>query len=177
MAVQFRASIPVPGSEPRARASVQPGSNTPSSSSPNSILRLKDGAEALRNSILVPADPSSSAIPTIIQPPKDKSRLPGLPQIAQQPGTLASFAYAFGRRLAKTVNGAATQFLYDGLDIAQQLEAQRTTTYLRSLAIDETLGLSNPDGAFFLTADALGSTLYSGTSEIQRRLIARSLGL
>ena len=25
--------------------------------------------------------------------------------------------------------------------------------------------------------DALGSTLYSGTSEIQRRLIARSLGL
>jgi len=77
----------------------------------------------------------------------------------EQPGTLASFAYAFGRRLAKTVNGAATQFLYDGLDIAQQLEAQRTTTYLRSLAIDETLGLSNPDGAFFLTADALGSTL------------------
>jgi len=57
------------------------------------------------------------------------------------------------------VNGAATQFLYDGLDIAQQLEAQRTTSYLRSLAIDETLGLSNPEGTFFLTADALGSTV------------------
>src|SRR5438309_8856059 len=36
---------------------------------------------------------------------------------------------------------------YDGLDVAQQLEPQRTTTYLRSLAIDETLGLSNPDGS------------------------------
>ncbi len=77
----------------------------------------------------------------------------------EQPGTLASFAYAFGRRAAKTVNGAATQFLYDGLDIAQQLEAQRITSYLRSLAIDETLGLTSPDGAFFLTADALGSTV------------------
>src|SRR5207249_6136188 len=84
-----------------------------------------------------------------------RDRLVGL----EQPGTVASFAYAFGRRLAKTVNGAATQFLYDGLDIAQQLEAQHTTSYLRSLAIDETLGLSNPDGTFFLTADALGSTV------------------
>jgi RHS repeat-associated protein len=77
----------------------------------------------------------------------------------EQPGTLASFAYAFGRRLAKTVNGAAAQFLYDGLDIAQQLEAQRTTSYLRSLVIDETLGLTNPDGAFFFTTDALGSAV------------------
>ncbi len=55
------------------------------------------------------------------------------------------------------MNGAATQFLYDGLDIAQQLEAQRTTSYLRTLAIDETIGLTNPDGPFFLTADALAS--------------------
>lgn len=77
----------------------------------------------------------------------------------EQPGTLVSFAYAFGRRLAKTVNGAATQFLYDRLDIAQQLTPEGTTSYLRSLAIDETVGLTNPDGTFFLTADALGSTL------------------
>src|SRR5204862_363649 len=34
-----------------------------------------------------------------------------------------------------------------------------TTSYLRSLAIDETLGLTSPDGTFFLTADALGSTV------------------
>ena len=43
--------------------------------------------------------------------------------------------------------------------MVQQLEPQRTTSYLRSLAIDETLGLTSPDGTFFLTADALGSTV------------------
>ena len=43
---------------------------------------------------------------------------------------MASFAYVFDRRLAKTVIGAATQFLYDGPNIAQQVERQRTTSYL-----------------------------------------------
>ena len=57
------------------------------------------------------------------------------------------------------MNGVATQFLYDGLDIAQQVEAQGSTSYLRSLALDEMLGVANPDGSFFLTAGALGSTL------------------
>jgi len=38
-----------------------------------------------------------------------------------------------------------------GLDVAQQFESQRTVSYLRSLAVDETLGLVNPDGSFFLT--------------------------
>ncbi|HKA59869.1 MAG TPA: RHS repeat-associated core domain-containing protein, partial [Gemmatimonadales bacterium] len=84
-----------------------------------------------------------------------RDRLIGL----EQAGTAASFVYAFGRRNAKTVNGAATQFLYDGLDLAQQVEAQRTTNYLRALSIDETLGFTNPDGTFFLTTDALGSTV------------------
>ena len=77
----------------------------------------------------------------------------------EQPGTLASFAYAFGRRLSKTVNGVPAQFLYDGLDIAQQVTAEGPTTYLRSLAIDEMLGLANQDGTFFSIADPLGSTL------------------
>src|SRR5436190_990853 len=91
MAVQSRVSVvPAPGSEPRAHASVQTGSNTPSSPSPNYILPLQNGAEALSNSILVPAIRSSSAIPTIIQPSKDKSRLPGLPEIAEQPAILAN---------------------------------------------------------------------------------------
>jgi len=77
----------------------------------------------------------------------------------EQPGTLASFAYAFGRRLGKTVNGTSTQFLYDGFDIAQQVTPEGTTSYLRALAIDETLGLTTSDGVFFLMADPLGSTL------------------
>jgi RHS repeat-associated protein len=57
------------------------------------------------------------------------------------------------------VNGVTTQFLYDGVDIAQQFESQRTTSYLRSLAVDETLGLTRPDASFYLIADGLGSAL------------------
>src|SRR3972149_5130553 len=77
----------------------------------------------------------------------------------ETPGTLASFAYAFGRRLGKTVNGASTQFLYDGFDITQQVTPEGPTSYLRSLAIDETLGLTTPDASFSSIADALGSTV------------------
>ena len=36
------------------------------------------------------------------------------------PGVAASFQHdAFGRRKGKTVNGATTAFLYDGLDVGQ----------------------------------------------------------
>ena len=82
----------------------------------------------------------------------------------ETPGALASFAYAFGRRLSKTVNGTTTQFLYDGLDIAQQVTAEGMTSYLRSLVIDETLGLTTPDGISFLIGDALGSAV--GVSDL-----------
>ena len=78
----------------------------------------------------------------------------------EAPGTLATFTYAFGRRIAKAVNGIPTQFIYDGLDIAQQIAPQGTTTaYLRSPAIDQMLGLMSGDGSFFAIADPLGSTL------------------
>ena len=77
----------------------------------------------------------------------------------EQPGILASFAYAFGRRLSKTVNGVPTQYLYDGLDVAQQFTPGETTSYLRSLAVDELLGLTTAEGSVFPIADALGSTL------------------
>jgi len=58
------------------------------------------------------------------------------------PRTLARFAYVFDRRVAKTVIGAATQFLYDGPNIAQQVERQRTTSYLCSPAGRENDGLT-----------------------------------
>lgn len=77
----------------------------------------------------------------------------------EAPGTVASFEYAFGRRIAKAIDGVPTRFLYDGTDVVQQLEPHGTTGYLRSLAIDEMLGLSGQDGSFFSIADALGSTL------------------
>jgi RHS repeat-associated protein len=77
----------------------------------------------------------------------------------QAPGTQAAFAYAFGRRLAKTVNGIETRYFSGGLDVAQQMDAQGTTAFLRSLAIDELLALAGPQGTFAPVADALGSPL------------------
>lgn len=77
----------------------------------------------------------------------------------EQPGTVASFTYAFDRRLNKTTNGSAIQFLFDDFDIAQQVEVSGTTSYLRSASLDEALTLTNHDGTFFIITDALGSTL------------------
>ena len=38
-------------------------------------------------------------------------------------GIAASFQYdAFGRRINKSVNGPTTEFLYDGLNVVQELE-------------------------------------------------------
>jgi len=75
------------------------------------------------------------------------------------PGTRATFAYAFGRRIGKVVNGVPTQFLYDGSEIVQQLDAQRPTSYLRTLTTDEAVGLSHVEGNFFLITDALRSAM------------------
>jgi RHS repeat-associated protein len=77
----------------------------------------------------------------------------------EAPGTLASFGYLGGHRTSKVINGAATQFLYDGLDVSQQIETGRTRTYLRTPSIDETVGTSTPDGSFAFIHDALGNTL------------------
>jgi hypothetical protein len=128
MAVQFRASmVTVLGSEPRTRGSVEIRSNTPSSPPPNSMLPLQDGAEALSSSILVPANPSSSAIPTKMQPQKDTSRLLGSPQIPQQPTTLAiAFAQSFRDRAVQL----ATAYLW----LAEQNGRNRTS--IASVASD-----------------------------------------
>ena len=44
-------------------------------------------------------------------------------------------------------------------DITQQLTPEGTTSFLRSLAIDEMLSVANSNGSFFSIADPLGSTL------------------
>ena len=75
------------------------------------------------------------------------------------PGTRATFAYAFGRRIGKVVNDVPTHFLYDGPEIVQQLDAQGPTSYLRTPTTDEAVGLSHPEGTFFLIADALKSVV------------------
>jgi RHS repeat-associated protein len=72
----------------------------------------------------------------------------------------ASFAYdALGRRAAKTLNGQATSFLYDGLEIIREIGENGDAVYLRTLAVDETLARSDVSGTFAYLADALGSTM------------------
>jgi RHS repeat-associated protein len=74
----------------------------------------------------------------------------------------ASFKYdALGRRIEKTVNGATKQYLYDGLDIVQEIEGSAVTAnYIRTLNIDEPLARIKADGSVrYYQQDALGSVI------------------
>lgn len=77
------------------------------------------------------------------------------------PNLTASFKYdPLGRRIEKTVNAQTTQYLYDIDDIVQEVEGGSvTTTYLRSLFIDEAHGILTHDGIYYYIYDALGSTI------------------
>jgi RHS repeat-associated protein len=72
----------------------------------------------------------------------------------------ASFVYdALGRRVSKTINGATTQYLYDGNDIMAEIQyGAISAMYLRSLNIDEPFLRSSSIAEYYHT-DALGSTL------------------
>jgi RHS repeat-associated protein len=68
----------------------------------------------------------------------------------------ASFSYdALGRRRAKTVNGAATTFQYDGVDILRD----STATYLHGPGIDDVLSRTITSGNEYFLKDHLGSTI------------------
>ncbi len=88
-----------------------------------------------------------------------------LTQIAQGKTTTASFVYdAFGRRASKTISGATTQFLYDGLNPVQELAAGNppasvTANLLTGLGIDEYFSRSDASGTMAFLRDALGSTI------------------
>ena len=77
------------------------------------------------------------------------------------PGLTAVFQYdALGRRSAKTINGATTQFLYDRLNPVQELSGPTVTAnLLTGLGIDEYFNRTDAAGARTLLTDALGSTL------------------
>jgi RHS repeat-associated protein len=77
----------------------------------------------------------------------------------ETPDTHTSFTYAHGRRLVKTSNTEVTNYLYDGLDVIQQLGAESTTSFLRSLALDEAFTIIRSDGSFFSLSDFLGSII------------------
>jgi RHS repeat-associated protein len=85
-----------------------------------------------------------------------RNRLVGLSGAAT-----ATFQYdALGRRAAKTVNGAQTGFLYDGLNPVQELtNSTPTATLLTGLGIDEYLTRTDPTTTWQYLTDALGSTV------------------
>ena len=74
----------------------------------------------------------------------------------------ASFKYdALGRRIERTVNGRTIQYLYDGLDIVQEIENSAVyANYIRTLNIDEPLARVKADGTVrYYQQDALGSVI------------------
>jgi RHS repeat-associated protein len=76
-------------------------------------------------------------------------------------GVTASFKYdALGRRTSKVVGSAASQFLYDGNDVAAEIGGGAVgANYLRSLNIDEPFIRQTGTGNEFYHTDALGSAL------------------
>jgi RHS repeat-associated protein len=78
------------------------------------------------------------------------------------PGLTASFGYdGLRRRWTKTINGAQTDFLYDGLNPVQEglLPSTPAADHLTGLGLDEVVTRTDVAGARHFLPDALGSTL------------------
>jgi RHS repeat-associated protein len=73
----------------------------------------------------------------------------------------ANFRYdVLGRRIQKTINGRTIQYVYDGIDIVQEIEnGAISTNYLRTVDIDEPLARLTPNAMRFYQTDALGSVV------------------
>lgn len=73
----------------------------------------------------------------------------------------ASFAYdGFGRRAAKTVNGASTAFVYDGWNAVEEKDGSSLQAVtLSGLGLDTALSRRLGDDEKTLLTDALGSTV------------------
>jgi len=76
-------------------------------------------------------------------------------------GSTGSFIYdAFGRRESKTIGGTATNFLYDGLNLEQELNGTTpTANYLTGANIDEVFSRADSTGSYSYLTDNLGSSL------------------
>jgi RHS repeat-associated protein len=86
-------------------------------------------------------------------------------------GVSASFGYdGFGRRRSRTVSDTARGFLYDGVNLVQELASGTpTANLLTGLNIDEAFTRTVTGGSETLLADALGSTvaLADGSGAVQ----------
>jgi hypothetical protein len=79
---------------------------------------------------------------------------------------------ALGRRALKSINGSTTQFLYDGLNPAQELQnGAPSANMLTGLNIDEYFQRTDSGGTYDYLSDILGSTvaLTSTSGSIQQQ--------
>ncbi len=81
-------------------------------------------------------------------------------------GSTASFVYdALGRRESKTISSTSTNYLYDGLNLEQELNGTTpTVNYLTGAGIDEVFSRTDSSGSYSYLSDNLGSTLALTTS-------------
>jgi RHS repeat-associated protein len=75
-------------------------------------------------------------------------------------GGTISFQYdPFGRRVSKTISGATTNYLYDGVNPVQELSGSTVTANLVTGGLDEYFTRTDSAGARNFLADPLGSTV------------------
>jgi RHS repeat-associated protein len=80
-------------------------------------------------------------------------------------GTSASFQYdAYGRRVGKTLGSTSTAFLYDSVNVVQELSGPTPTANLLSGGIDQIIARTDSNGMASFLADALGSGIALGDS-------------
>jgi RHS repeat-associated protein len=81
-------------------------------------------------------------------------------QLASMNSGADTFAYdPFGRRVAKTVLGSTTNYLYDGVNPVQELSGTTPTANLLTGGVDEYFQRTDSSGPANFLSDALGSTL------------------
>lgn len=94
-------------------------------------------------------------------------------------GVTASYGYDHqGRRTFKTVTGATTRYLYDGLNLVRETGAA-TADYLFGPGIDEPLAMSRAGQAYYYATDALGSVnlVTNAAGAVQNRYLHDAWGL
>lgn len=83
-----------------------------------------------------------------------------LTQISQGGNAQLSFSYdPLGRCISKTVQGTATQFLYDGNNAVQETQGSTINPILVGLGVDERFARNDVTGRTYLLTDLLNSTI------------------
>ena len=83
-----------------------------------------------------------------------------LAQVSQNGNVQLSYSYdAMGRRIAKNVQGTATQFLYDGTNLLQEMQGSGINPILIGPGMDERFARNDVTGRTYFLTDALNSTI------------------